>query len=77
MPRPVFITMIFYTIELTLLLEAQRAGRIRPLYWLPLVFVLWANIHIQFIYGLFVLGLFAAIALIQRMRQHAVLSLTL
>ena len=24
---------------------------------LPLVFVLWANLHIQFIYGLLVLGL--------------------
>ena len=53
MPRPVFVTMILFTIVLTFLLEAQRTGRMQLLWWLPLVFVLWANIHIQFIYGLF------------------------
>lgn len=65
MPRPVFFTMIFYTVALTLLLEAQRTGRIQTLYWLPLIFVAWANIHIQFIYGLFVVGLFVGINLLQ------------
>jgi hypothetical protein len=66
MPRPVFFTMIFYTVTLTLILEAHRSGRIQPLYWLPLIFVLWANIHIQFIYGLFVVGMFVGINLLQR-----------
>src|SRR5258708_27968035 len=49
-PRPVFLSMILYTAVLTLTLEANRTGSIRPLYWLPLIFVLWANLHIQFIY---------------------------
>jgi hypothetical protein len=71
MPRPVFFTMIFYTITLTLLLEAQRTRRINPLYWLPLIFVLWANIHIQFIYGLFVVGLFVGINIFQRLATSA------
>src|ERR1019366_2835625 len=64
MPRPVFVTMILFAVVLTFLLEAQRTGRMRLLWWLPLVFVLWANIHIQFIYGLAVLGLFMGINLV-------------
>ena len=66
LPRPVFFTMILYAVTLTLLLQAQRSGRIQLLYWLPLVFLLWANLHIQFVYGLFVVGLFVAANLVQR-----------
>jgi len=65
-PRPVFFTVILFTITLTLLIDAQRSGRVQLLYWLPLVFLIWANIHIQFIYGLAVVGLFAGINLLQR-----------
>jgi len=67
MPRPVFFTMLMFTITLTLLLEAQRSGRVRLLYWLPLIFLLWANLHIQFIYGLATIALFAGINLLQRL----------
>ncbi len=65
-PRPVFFTVVLFTITLTLLFEAQRSGRVRLLYWLPLVFLIWANVHIQFIYGLAVVGLFAGVNLLQR-----------
>jgi hypothetical protein len=65
-PRPVFITAILFSITLTLLLEAQRSGNVRFLYSLPLVFLLWANCHIQFFYGIATVGLFAAINLFQR-----------
>ena len=67
MPRPVFFSMIFFMVVLTLILEAQRSGRVRTLYWLPPMFALWANIHIQFIYGLFLLGLLVGVNLLQRM----------
>lgn len=60
-PRPLFFSVIFFAITLTLLFEAELAGRVQRLYWLPLVFVVWANIHIQFIYGLATVGLFAGI----------------
>ncbi len=70
MPRPVFVTMILFTIVLTFLLEAQRTGRMQMLWWLPVVFVLWANIHIQFIYGLAVVGLFMGINLLQRLASR-------
>ena len=69
MPRPVFGTMILFTVVLTFLLEAQRTGSIQFLWWLPLLFVLWANMHIQFIYGLFVVGLFMGINLLQRLAR--------
>jgi hypothetical protein len=59
-PRPVFFSIIFYIALLTALLEANRSGQIKNLYWLPALFLIWANMHIQFIYGLFVLGLFVA-----------------
>jgi len=65
-PRPLFFTVVLFTICLTLLFESQRSGRVQLLYWLPLIFLIWANIHIQFIYGLAVLGLFAGINLLQR-----------
>ena len=65
-PRPLFFSVILFTIVLTLLFEAQRIGRVQLLYWLPRVFVFWANIHIQFIYGLAVVGLFAGMNLLQR-----------
>ena len=71
MPRPVFVTMILFTVVLTFLLEAQRTARIQLLWWLPLLFVLWANMHIQFIYGLFVVGLFVGINLLQRLGGSA------
>lgn len=66
MPRPVFFSQMFYCIVLALLFEAQRTGRVQLLYWLPLVFLFWANLHIQFIYGLFAVGLFAGVQFAQR-----------
>src|SRR5215831_2297372 len=66
MPRPFFLSISLFAITLTLLLEANRSERIQPLYWLPLIFFLWANLHIQFIYGLFLVGLFIGVNLAQR-----------
>lgn len=58
-PRPWLFTFIFVVGELYCLLEARERGK---LVWLaPIIplFVLWANLHIQFVYGLGILGLFA------------------
>jgi hypothetical protein len=76
MPRPVFFTMILFTVVLGLILEAQRSGQIKVLYWLPLLFLIWANLHIQFLYGLFALGLFTGINLLQRIANRAGLELS-
>jgi hypothetical protein len=66
MPRPVFFSIMLFCVTLTLLLEANRSGRVQLLYWLPLIFFLWANLHIQFIYGLFLIGLLIATTIAQR-----------
>jgi len=65
-PRPLFFSMLFFSILLMLILEAQRSGRTQLLYWLPLIFVVWANVHIQFVYGLFTVGLFVGFNLLGR-----------
>jgi hypothetical protein len=64
-PRSVFFSMLLFTVTITLLLEARRTGESKLLYWLPPIFLLWANAHIQFIYGIFSVGLFAAVCLFQ------------
>jgi hypothetical protein len=70
MPRPVFFSMMLFCGTLTLVLEASRTGRAQVLYWLPLIFLVWANLHIQFIYGLFVIGLLTAITVAQRLAER-------
>ncbi len=69
MPRPVFFSIVLFCVTLALLLEANRTGRVETLYWLPLIFVLWANLHIQFIYGLLPVGLLVAITLAQHIAK--------
>jgi hypothetical protein len=70
MPRPVFLSMILFAVTLTLTLEAQRTGRLQLLYWLPPVFLVWANCHIQFVYGIFAVGLFTGVHLFLQLREH-------
>jgi hypothetical protein len=66
MPRPFFFSIALYCVTLTLLLEAHRDGRVDRLYWLPLIFLVWANLHIQFVYGLAVVGLFVGVLVAQQ-----------
>jgi hypothetical protein len=71
LPRPVFFSMTLFTVTLTLLLVARQTGRVSLLYWLPPLFLLWANSHIQFIYGIFVVGLFVGVNLVQEWAGYA------
>jgi hypothetical protein len=57
--RSLLLSILFYTVEICLLLAAERHGDAKKLWWLIPIFILWANVHIQFVYGLFVLGIFA------------------
>jgi hypothetical protein len=45
-------------VELAILFHVRRTDKIAPLLVLPPLFILWANLHMQFVYGLAVLGLF-------------------
>ena len=56
-PRPWLFTILLFILELDILMQARRTGRMRELLWLPLIFALWANVHIEFVDGLMVLGL--------------------
>jgi hypothetical protein len=58
-PRPWLFTIFFFIAELFLLLQARERGK--PSWLLPIVplLALWANVHVQFIYGLSLIGLFA------------------
>ena len=58
-PRPGMFTILFFAIELELLLTAVNKGKFARMYWLVPLFALWASVHIQFIHGLIVLALFA------------------
>jgi hypothetical protein len=69
-PRPVFFSMILFNVMLYMLLKAQRSGRIQGLYWFPLLFILWANLHIQFIYGLATLGLYITVTAAVRLASR-------
>jgi hypothetical protein len=64
-PRPWLFTMLFFLVELHIVVTASRAGspRSRLLWLLPPLFLLWANLHIQFVVGLLVLVAAAADAL--------------
>ena len=57
-PRPWLFSILFFTVELFILFHVRRTEKIAPLLALPPLFALWANLHIQFIYGLAALGLF-------------------
>ncbi len=63
--RPILFTVLFFIIEIGLIFYARTRNSVAPLYWLPLVLLLWANTHIQFIYGLFVLTVFIACELLR------------
>ena len=67
--RPWLFTILFSIFTLDVILDL-RDGRRGVLFWLlPLVFALWANVHIQFVYGLMLLGLACAVPLLDRMRR--------
>ena len=65
-PRPWLFTVLFFVIETDILMHSRKDGDSRELFWLPLLFAVWANIHIQFIDGLLVLGIAAAEPIVSR-----------
>src|ERR1017187_3433469 len=65
-PRPWAFTVLFFVLEIDILMHARKTGRTRELAWLPVIFALWSNLHIQFIDGLVVLGIALAEAVLVR-----------
>jgi hypothetical protein len=69
-PRPGMMTILLVIVTFHILLSASRTGRTRGLWLLPPLFALWANWHIQFVYGLAVLGVFAAEPILNRIFRY-------
>lgn len=74
LPRPHIFTIFFMVVLLATLERYRRRGRFRTLAWLPVMMVVWANLHGGFIAGLILVGLYALGALLERRgRRFAVL----
>jgi hypothetical protein len=69
-PRPWLLSILFFILEVDILLTAGRTGRLRLLWLLPPLFVLWASIHIQFIVGGVVLGLALLASACRALLEH-------
>ncbi len=68
-PRTWLVTILFFAITLEVVLSL-REGKTSLWFWfLPLFYVLWANTHIQFIYGLGLLGLACVASLLDQFSE--------
>ncbi|HVK14646.1 MAG TPA: hypothetical protein VM597_38260 [Gemmataceae bacterium] len=64
--RPWHVTIIGTLLTLHAI-ESVRAGEpIRRFWWLALVYVVWANVHVQFVLGLGLFGLAAGVGVLER-----------
>ena len=64
-PLPYVFSILFLAAELGLLLSTRISGSPRKLYWLPLLFVAWANLHGQFVVGLMLLAVIVVVLLVE------------
>ena len=71
-PRPWLFSILFFTVELAILYRIKRTGKLAAGLMLPPLFAVWANLHIQFIYGLVVLALLIGEAFVFRLSRHSV-----
>lgn len=65
-PRSWLFTVLCFTIEIDILMHARRSGKKLEVWLLPLLFMFWANLHIEFLYGLAVLAILTAEAVLAR-----------
>src|SRR5688572_17362863 len=66
--RPVLFTLLFFTIELFIIFEAERRADDKRLAWMIPLFLIWANFHLQFVYGVLILFLYVASRLASKER---------
>lgn len=70
---PYALSVIFFGIEVLLLESSRKTGKVKPLYALPALFLLWANLHALFMLGLVLLILFVISTWIEsRLRRSGV-----
>jgi len=64
-PGPNYCSVILLGVELHLLLESRSVAKRRTLLWLAPLFLVWANLDVQFVYGIALFGLFIVASLLQ------------
>ena len=65
-PDAAFASAVLFGTELLLLLESRRSGNYRLLFALPLLFLLWANLDLGFVYGMGLYALFFAALAVEK-----------
>ena len=65
-PRPWLFSILFTAIELILIFSLRRSWKLPSALLLPMLFVLWANLHIQFVYGLAILAFLTVESIVNR-----------
>ena len=70
-PLPLYCSVLAFAVELLLLMQCRATGNARPLYWLPLLFLLWANLDVHFVLGIVLLLLFVAACAIEQWGTRA------
>jgi hypothetical protein len=65
-PRPWLFSILFTAIELMLILNLRRSWKLFPALVLPILFALWTNLHIQFVYGLAIVGFLTVESMVNR-----------
>lgn len=70
-PGPALVSAILFGLQLLVLTESRRSGNARVLFCLPGLFFIWANLDVEFVYGIAVLGLFLLVAAVERTGRRA------
>ncbi len=73
-PRPGTITILLFIALLHLLLRERQKGYTRTVWFAPAIMWIWSNVHVQFVYGLFIIGMFCIEPILDHIflgRQHA------
>jgi hypothetical protein len=60
------VSVLFFAAELVVLFEVHRSGKLRGLYWLPVLFVVWANCDSECVTGLLLLALYLLVVLAKK-----------
>lgn len=71
---PTYCSILFFAVELLLLNQSRRTGSFRPLFWLLALFLVWANLDLQFVYGIAFLAIFLIVSLLQVLGHRSVVA---
>jgi hypothetical protein len=69
--RPWLFSILFATLTLDVILDIRGGVRAKYHWLLPILYVVWANLHIQVVYGLFLLGLACFAPVLGRVWERA------